>query len=58
VCASFPDVLWSAKESVLELLADGVRRDARDVEVSIANASARWTPFVASVRAGADVQGS
>lgn len=44
-------VLWSAKESVLKALGEGLRRDTRDVDVTVAEATegqpAGWRAFLA-----------
>jgi 4'-phosphopantetheinyl transferase len=53
--ALLPNVLWSAKESVLKLLGDGLRRDVRDVEIALGDPATSWASF--RVRADADVQG-
>ncbi len=42
------NLLWSAKESALKALREGLRRDTRSVEVSFPEGSEKgWSPFTA-----------
>jgi 4'-phosphopantetheinyl transferase len=44
------NLVWSAKESILKILHTGLRRDTRDVEITLAPpGGAGWQPFRANV---------
>lgn len=50
------NLVWSAKESVLKLLRDGLRRDTRDVEITLGEVAdgenALWSPYRAATGDG------
>jgi 4'-phosphopantetheinyl transferase len=46
------NLVWSAKESALKVLATGLRRDTRSVEVTARSAAAGWQPLVISAAEG------
>lgn len=51
-------LVWSAKESALKVLGEGLRRDTRSVEISGARApSSEWAPFTAHLEEGGTLAG-